>query len=135
LARALFPRGRRPRRLPLSQQWAESTRRLALIAERGLEPRLVALAGPKFLAEVRRACAACVHAHGIDSLTMLLQAPGRPEELRALLRVIRRYVIQVLAQLDDDPARQAWVRQALRPLDELRAQAWPSAGPSRRPGR
>lgn len=78
LARALFPGGRWPWGAPLSQQWAESAERLALIAERGLEPRLVALAGPVFLAEVRRACQACAQTHGVDRLTLRLRAPGRP---------------------------------------------------------
>ncbi|MBK6685957.1 MAG: hypothetical protein IPG45_15900 [Deltaproteobacteria bacterium] len=49
------------------------------------------------------------------------QSPVRAERLRELRRLMNRYVVRVLAQLDDDAESQAMVRQALQPIDDFRA--------------
>jgi hypothetical protein len=121
LVRTLFPDGLAFLRLPYNQEWAESAKRLKKIADDNLEDTLNDLAGEEFLAEIRRAHEVYGEVLGITKVAPAAQSPVRAERLRELRRLMNRYVVRVLAQLDDDAESQAMVRQALQPIDDFRA--------------
>jgi hypothetical protein len=121
LVRTLFPDGLAFLRLPYNQEWAESAKRLKKIADDNLEDTLNDLAGEDFLTEIRRAHEVYGEVLGITKVAPAAQSPVRAERLRELRRLMNRYVVRVLAQLDDDAESQAMVRQALQPIDDFRA--------------
>lgn len=121
LVRTLFPDGLAFLRLPYNQEWAESQKRLKKIADDNLEDTLNDLAGEDFLTEIRRAHDVYGEVLGITKVAPAAQSPVRAERLRELRRLMSRYVVRVLAQLDDDAESQAMVRQALQPIDDFRA--------------
>jgi hypothetical protein len=118
----LFTDGLRFLTLPWKTQWAEGDKRLRQIDEQKLAADLDRLAGPAFLAEVRRTHEVYGKALGIAA--PLPESPAAPtlgEPLLELRRALKRYALQVVATVDEDSAEsiQAAV-QALAPIEEAR---------------
>lgn len=123
LRQAIFPDGLAFLKLPYEAEWAESQRRLELIASRGWEADLNRLIGSEFLTEVRR----CHKDYGeVLGITRPLKpAPldvNLTDGLRKLGAALSRYSVKLVASYDDDSTTE-WkqaVHSALRPFDELR---------------
>lgn len=107
--------------LDFPSQWAEGDRMLKLIAERGYEDDIDAIAGPEFLAEIKRTHAIYGKVLGVT------QAADMPPEvrlagpLRDVGAAIVGYSLQLLAYAAAEPKAEASVRKALRPIDNHRA--------------
>jgi hypothetical protein len=126
----LFPTGLMFLTLPFAAEWAESQKRLDLIAEQHLAADLDRLAGPELLAEVRAA-----HTEYGKALHITQAEPARAdpapllEPLRALQQTFVDYAVQVLAATDlADAESVGRARAALRPLDVFREAAARRAG-------
>ena len=123
LRQAIFPDGLSFLKLPYEAEWAESQRRLELIASKGWEADLQRLIGAEFVTEVKR----CHKDYGeVLGITRPLKpAPldvNLTDGLRKLGAALSRYSIKLIASYDDDASadwKQA-VLTALRPFDELR---------------
>ena len=127
LVEQLFPNGLSFLTLPYESEWAESERILGEIDSQQLALDIDHLAGPDFLAEVRR----CHKVYG-QILGITAERPAPPEhDLRALQlelqRTIGQYALKLLASVGDSEgdveleSSAQQVRQALRPYDEFRA--------------
>jgi hypothetical protein len=79
------------------------------------------LAGEEFLTEIRRTHEVYLEVLGITKVAPAAQSPVRAERVRELRRLMKRHVVRVLAQLEDDAQSQGMVRQALQPIDDFRA--------------
>ena len=124
LRQDLFPEGLTFLRLPYEAEWAESQRRLDLIASKGWDADLVRLAGADFLTEVKR----CHKDYGevLGITKPLKSAPlevNLSEGLRKLSAALSRYCVKLVASFDEDATAdwQTAVLSALRPFDEQRA--------------
>lgn len=119
LLRLLFPDGIAFLKLPYEQEWSESGNRLRLIDRLRLGEDLDALAGPEFLAQVRRAHDLYGRTLGVSGETAPDSGPqegAHVRELRmALGRSISHYALKVLSLADDDLPQ---VRRLLAPLAE-----------------
>ncbi len=123
LRQSIFPDGLAFLKLPYEAEWAESQRRLELIASKGWEPDLHRLIGAEFVTEVKR----CHKDYGeVLGITRPLKpAPldvNLTDGLRQLGAALSRYSVKLIASYDDD-ATAEWkqaVLGALRPFDELR---------------
>jgi hypothetical protein len=128
LSKILFPSGLGFLSLPYEAEWAESERRLKVVAKLNLAADIRDLAGPEFLDAVEEAHAAYGKALGLAP-----QHPSAPdprllvaEPLREVQRSISQYTVAVLAMLDpEDSASTSSVREALAPLDLVREAARP----------
>lgn len=105
-------------------QWGQTEQLLALIDERGLAADLDRIAGPEFLALVRKVhkvYGKAIHLDGDEGDDAAL--PNLNELLRALTATIGAYTFQVAAAATDRSASEearASYRRALRPVDALR---------------
>jgi hypothetical protein len=116
----IFPDGLAFLSLPYTEEWAAGEDRLRKINLEGLADDIDEIAGPEFLAEVRRAqkCYGSV-------LELGAGAEHRPgielsDPLRALGRAISNYALQVIATADGTTSSLWEVRQSLKPIDDLR---------------
>ncbi len=121
----LFPTGADFLTLPYDKQHNQGQLRLDAIAREGLEPDVVSVIGPDFLAEVRVTHETYGEVLGI---TKAKPAPEPTsiallEPLRALRAAITYYTSKLIGTLDEaDEAAVRAVRAALRPIDDLRAE-------------
>jgi hypothetical protein len=118
----LFPDGTSFTQLPFQQQWAESDKKLTLMAEEKLEADLVALVGREFVDEVRSTHAVYGEVLGITkSKGPPLSEADLVEPLRAALNAISEYALQVVAQAKgtDSDELDAFLA-ALAPIDAAR---------------
>lgn len=118
---ALFPAGLEFLTLPYKAQWAEAERRIKLIAGKEYEKDIDLLAGPEFLAEVKRTHAIYGKALGVTHAEELPAEIRLSEPLRELGQAIVDYSLQLLAHASADAKAVAAVRKALRPIDDHRA--------------
>lgn len=118
----LFPDGLGFLALLYNAQWAECEKRLKLIEEEEFESDLETIAGPEFLAELKKAHHLYGQALGITRAADPKSPVNLSEPLRALAKAVVHYSLQLIAMLDDSEATSAAVRKALHPLDQLRAQ-------------
>jgi hypothetical protein len=121
-ARHPVPDGLKFLLLDYGAQYTQTDLRLARIKDDKLQPDLDAIAGPEFLAEVKRTHALYAEALGISKPRAA--TPKRPD-LRPLLQKVNQsisaYVVHLCSlYLSGTPAQQAEVRAALQPLDEER---------------
>lgn len=110
-------------RYDYNSQWAETQKRLERIDEEDFAKDIDRIAGPEFLAEVRRIHALYGAAIGVTQARGKAEAPSLAAPLRDVSASIAAYAIQLAAvYMDadtDDSARRA-VRAALAPLDDYR---------------
>ena len=113
-------------RADYSSQWAETQKRIERIDEEDLAKDIDRIAGPEFLAEVRRIQALYGVAIGVTQARGKVAVPSLAEPLRDLSASIAAYAIQLAAvYMDadtDDGARRA-VRASLAPMDDYRSGA------------
>ncbi|HNN93152.1 MAG TPA: hypothetical protein PKI03_12820 [Pseudomonadota bacterium] len=118
----LFPDGLSFLKLSYAEQAATTSALLRRIDEDGLARDLDAICGPEFLRQVRKLQPrydAMVQAQ----LTRQEDGPDLSSQVRALSRAIVTYATRVAASVeDDDPKTLVRARDALRPLDQFRAQ-------------
>jgi hypothetical protein len=120
----IYPDGLQFLTLPYSAEWAEGEKRLRLIEDDELAEDLDALAGPEFLAEVRKAHKLYGEAIGITKPSGEAKRVNLVDPLRALGRAITQYALQVIAMVDDEKAESVEVvKRALRPIDDHRTDA------------
>jgi hypothetical protein len=120
----IYPDGLQFLTLPYNAEWAEGEKRLKLIEEDELAEDIDALAGPEFLAEVRKAHRIYGEAIGVTRPAAEAKRANLVDPLRALGRAITQYALQVIAMVDDEkPESIALVKRALRPIDDHRADA------------
>jgi hypothetical protein len=117
----LFPAGLDFLTLPYKAQWAEAERRLKLIADKGYENDIDLLAGPEFLAEIKRTHTIYGKALGVTHAEDLPAEIRLLEPLRELGQAVVDYSLQLLAYASAEPKRAAAVRKALKPIDDHRA--------------
>jgi hypothetical protein len=122
LRNILYPDGLKFLLLDYGAQYTQTDLRLARIKDDKLQPDLDAIAGPEFLAEVKRTHALYAEALGISKPRAA--TPKRPD-LRPILQKVNQsisaYVVHLCSlYLSGTPAQQAEVRVALQPLDEER---------------
>lgn len=127
LMRIFFPTGLSFTQLPWSAQWAEGEKRLAQIAEEGLEADLRQLVGDAFV----DALTSRQREYG-DALGMHGARQGEAAEtqalmplLRATLQAIADYAVQIAAahNAERDPKKRAALRKAIQPIEEARRAA------------
>jgi hypothetical protein len=119
----LFPDGLKFLRLPYREEWAESEKRLQQIENEHLAKDLNKLCGKEFLSEVEQ-----MHQvyGGVLGVTKVQSTPSPSvsllEPLRQLSQAIGSYSRKVAALVDeDDPTSIEEAKQALLPIDVLRA--------------
>lgn len=124
LRQTLFAEGLSFLKLPYEAEWAESQRRLDLIASQGWDTDLQRLAGSEFLTEVKRCHKDYGEVLGITRpLSPMPLEVNLADGLRKLTAAITRYTVKLCASYDED-ATAEWQKAvwgALRPIDELRA--------------
>jgi hypothetical protein len=125
---ALFSTGLDFLTLPYKTQWAQGERRLKLIQDSGFASDIDLIAGPEFLAEVKRTHKAYGDAVGVTKPEELPPEVGLVEPLRAVGRALVDYSLQLLAYASNNPAAEASVRKALKPIDDQRAASARRAG-------
>lgn len=129
LLRTLFPTGLDFLKLPYTEEWAQSERRLVLIKTDRLEDELAALCGEPFLPLLREAHATYGEALGI---TKRKEAPTQArvlEPLEELKEAIASYARGVIGTMNEyDPDSVAAAQQQLDPI--LRARRAVTLGES-----
>jgi hypothetical protein len=121
---AVFGEGTDFLRKPFKEEWALSDLRLGRIERGDLAKEIDALAGPEYLAEVKR----CQKQYGeVLGMTQARQSePGEKrvsarEAMRRLNEAASEYVFQVLATVNPKkPETIAKAEAALKPIDEAR---------------
>ncbi|MCX4242028.1 hypothetical protein [Paraliomyxa miuraensis] len=131
----LFPTGLDFLTLPYAEEWAQSERRLVLIATDDLADELDELAGAAYLSELRQAHAAYGSVLGITDRKELAPEPaGVLEPLRALQAAIAGYSRGVIGLVEeDDPESIAAAQRQLEPLLRARRPRSPSEAPTDEP--
>ena len=117
-------------------QWAEGERRLHLITTKELAADIDVLAGPEFLAEVKRTQKLYGEALGVTKAEDLPPEIKLTEPLRAVGAAVVDYAVQLLAFAGADASAEPAVRRALKPIDDTRAasrRAPPGAAPAPEP--
>jgi hypothetical protein len=123
-------------RLELNAEWAQSQKRLDVIAEKALRDDLVKTAGAEFVERVEETHAALGRALGLDGGAPDPEAAPAVDmlvALRAVHQAIGAYVLQLLAaDATGSDALSAQIRASLAIVDEFRAIAatHPSDAPS-----
>lgn len=124
LVTMLFPEGLSFLTLDYGSQWAESEKRLQRVISESLTAEIDRLAGPPFLAEVRRCHAMYGEAIGISKPRERRAPVPLSEPLRAMAQALIALCAQLIAlYYEGDAEQQSEVRIALRPIDEFRAAA------------
>ena len=132
LLTALYPTGLRFTLLGFQQEWAECQARLDRIDREGLAAKLKALGGEPFLDNLRAAHKEYGEALGV---TQVRAEPAPPtavvkEPLVRLQEALRKYVLQVIAQVDEsDPASAQRAADLLAPVAEWQSRATKPANP------
>jgi hypothetical protein len=124
LKQAIFP-GSTPRaflKLRYAAEWSEVKAHLDLIDKQKLGPRIDALLGPEFLAEIRRTFELYGAALGITTPATSSPSPdGTLEPLRALNAALNHYVISALSMVRrSQPGSRELIEAALEPIGRLR---------------
>lgn len=120
----IYPDGLQFLTLPYNAEWAEGEKRLRLIEDDELEGDIDTLAGPEFLAEVRKAHKIYGEALGVTKAAAEVKRANLVDPLKALGRAITQYALQVIALVDDEkPESVEMVKRALRPIDDYRSDA------------
>jgi hypothetical protein len=120
----LFPKGLAFLTTDFASQWSETEKKLQRIDEEGLAKDLDQIAGPEFLAEVRRIHKLYGEAIGATRARGKAEVPSLVKPLRDVSSAITGYAIQLVAVLMDasaDDAKRTAARAALVPLDTYRA--------------
>lgn len=108
-------------KLPYEQQWAALKVRLDEVHAQGLDDDLAALAGPRFVEDVRLRFEDYGRVLGLTQAREAAAEVNLSELLRGAQQRVTEYVVQVVATIDpDDPATAAAARAALRPLLDAR---------------
>lgn len=102
-------------------QWAEGERRLHLVTTKELAADIDSLAGPEFLAEVKRTQKLYGEALGLTKAEELPPEVKLTEPLRAVGAAVVDYAVQLLAYAGADASAESAVRKALKPIDDARA--------------
>lgn len=126
LAKSLFPDGLAFLTTDFASQWSETEKKLQRIDEEGLAKEIDQIAGPEFLAEVRRIHKLYGEAIGATRSRSKAEVPSLVKPLRDVSQAITGYAIQLVAVLMDagtDAAKRTAARAALAPLDNYRAAA------------
>lgn len=126
LVATLFPTGLSFLKADYASQWAETQKRLDRIDEEALAADIDAVAGPEFLAEVRRIHKLYGQALGVTKAQPEVATPSLAVPLREVGAAIALHALQLVAVCLDEEASiesRAAARDALRPLDEYRANA------------
>jgi hypothetical protein len=122
----LFPEGLAFLKSEYVVQWAETQKRLERIEEENLATDIDKVAGPEFLADVRRVHKVYGEAVGVTKARGTVDVPSLASPLREVSAAIAVHAVQLVAIVmdadADAPARRA-ARAALRPLDAYRAAA------------
>ncbi len=122
LLTAMFSDGLGFVKLPYEQEWAESDKRLRLVETNKLAGDIDRVAGPMFLAEVRRAHELYGKALGVTEAVATYEEASLAGPLRAVQDAVVGYALRLIATAEeDDPSSVAMVRAALAPLDAHRA--------------
>lgn len=132
LLQALFPTGLKFTQLSYQQQWAECQARLDRIDREGLAAQVKALGGEPFLDNLRRAHKEYGEALGVTQVRSESAPPSGvvKEPLLRLQEALRKYVLQVIAQVDeDDPVSVQLADELLAPLSEWQSRAAKPATP------
>jgi hypothetical protein len=124
----VFPTGLDFLKLPYAEEWAQSERRLELIAAEELEDELEALCGKPYLPLLQQAHAAYGDALGITKRKdSPVEATRVLEPLRQLKDAIASYARGVIGTMNElDPDAVAAAEQQLEPI--LRARRAPTIG-------
>jgi hypothetical protein len=123
---SLFLTGLAFLKIDFKSQWAETKKRLDRIDEEKLAADIDKIAGPEFLAEVRRVHKLYGQALGLTESKEKPVIPGLVQPLREVISAISAYTIQVLAIVmdeDADKTLRAAARAALQPMDDYREAA------------
>jgi hypothetical protein len=128
LLTTLFPTGLDFLKLPYAEEWAQSERRLELIASDELEAEIEALVGEPYLPLLRQAHEAYGIALGITKAKEAAPAAARVlEPLRELKEAITSYARGVIGTMDeDDPKSVKAAEKQLEPI--LRARRSQATG-------
>ncbi|WP_437675732.1 hypothetical protein [Sorangium sp. So ce131] len=129
LKATLFPGGLKFLQLTYVLQWSESELRIQRIRKNGLDVRIEALGGKRFLAALEAAHAAYGKALGVTAPAAIAAEapPSVREALDAFTEALRAYVIKVMGAVEpDEPETQELADKLLAPLV-----GW-SVGPSGR---
>jgi len=133
----LFPTGLRFLQLTFHQEWAEAQARLDRIEKEGLDAHLKTLGGEPFLLALRAAHKEYGEALGVTQVRSETSKDGASvrESLSKLQGTLRKYVVQVVAQVEEDDAASAELaEELLSPLAEYQAKiAKPQAPESPQP--
>lgn len=124
LLKALFGDGLGWLTLRYDEEWAHVAKLLKRIDDEGHAADLDTIAGPVYLAELRRAYERYGEVLGKTQPKPAYEAEpaNMLDGLKELSRVIGSYTLQVLAMADETkPETLEVVRNALRPIDEYRA--------------
>jgi hypothetical protein len=109
-------------KLPYAREWAESARRLRLLEDKKTASELREIVGEDFITEVQAAHAAYGVAIGItEAQTAPPDVAKVQQPLRDLQAAVRNYALQVLAVANDNPDFVSAARDALLPIDQVRA--------------
>ncbi len=135
LETALFPKGMAFLKAAMDAEWAVSDQILKRIDDDKLAADIDAVAGPAFLIEIRAAHVAYGEVLGITKAHAVPEdVAALVEPLRAVIRAIGDYTIQVIATVDrEDAASIKAARSALFPLDRYREGAARRAAKSGKP--
>jgi hypothetical protein len=121
---SLFLRGLEFLKDDYASQWAETKKLLDRIDEENLAADIDKIAGPEFLAEVRRIHKLYGNAIGVTQSREKLPVPSLVQPLRDVNAAIAVYSVQLLAVVMDEEADKtlrAAARAALQPMDDYRA--------------
>lgn len=123
---ALFRDGLAFLKSDFASQWSETEKMLQRIDEEGFTKDIDQIAGPEFLAEVRRIHKLYGEAIGVTRARGKAEVPSLVKPLRDVSGAITGYAIQLVAVIMDesaDAATRTAARAALLPLDSYRAAA------------
>jgi hypothetical protein len=118
----LFPDGMVFTKLPFREQWAECERRLERLRDAAVAEEFnTVMGGPECLQELRAAHEA--YGFALDITNAAQPATGVADALAQLKDAIAGYTVQVLAWSRTSVESERLARQALLPIDLLRASA------------
>lgn len=120
----LFPEGLAFLKSDYASQWAETQKRIERIDEENLADDLDKIAGPEFLAEVRRIHKIYGEAIGITKPRAEAAMPNLAVPLRNVGVAMTLHALQLVTVIMDEEApmdMRVASREALRPFDEYRA--------------
>jgi hypothetical protein len=120
--KTLFPSGMSFLKAPMEAEWAVSEQLLEQIDDDKLATEIDAVAGPDFLVEIRAAHTVYGEVLGITKAhTVPEDVAALLEPLRAVVRAIGDYAIQIVASVDrEDAASIKVAKNALLPMDRYR---------------